>query len=335
MIEIRLSVSAETAALLRQANFTEVEVGLQSIEPEAMTLMERKNNLRAFERGVRAMLREGIKVKVDLIVGLPGDNVASVRRGLRYLRDEGLYSDVQVFHLSILPGTAFRHEASSLGLSFQTRPPYYVLRTPTLNAADIFDLLAEAQEIFELEFDAPPAPMLALEARGRLHRAWHVDLDAPAEAVPPARRAQAFTLWLRSNNFAARRAEAALLIRRLLADNPFTTLLVVLDPKESTATSVRASINPETAAALLEACQEQPTYLDKYYALHPGRATGAKRLVVLLPFALRERLSADWLEPLSDIAAIVWRDGDISELEANEFAWAECVPGGLAASHVE
>jgi len=53
------------------------------------------------------------------------------------------------------PGTAFRHEASSLGLSFQTRPPYYVLRTPTLNAADIFDLLAVAQEIFALEFDAP------------------------------------------------------------------------------------------------------------------------------------------------------------------------------------
>ncbi len=153
-------ITAETAGLLRQANFTEVEVGLQSIEPDAMTLMERKNNLRAFERGVRAMMREGIKVKVDLIVGLPGDTVASVRRGLRYLREEGLYSEVQVFHLSILPGTAFRHEARSLGLSFQTRPPYYVLRTPTLSAADIVDLLAEAQEIFEVEFDAPPPPLL-------------------------------------------------------------------------------------------------------------------------------------------------------------------------------
>src|SRR5262249_26761692 len=29
-------ITADTAALLRQANFTEVEVGLQSIEPEAM-----------------------------------------------------------------------------------------------------------------------------------------------------------------------------------------------------------------------------------------------------------------------------------------------------------
>jgi len=120
-------ITVDTAALLRQANFTEVEVGLQSIEPEAMTLMERKNNLRAFERGVRAMLGKGIKVKVDLIVGLPGDTVESVRRSLHYVHDEGLYSDVQVFHLSVLPGTAFRHEAAALGLRFQTRPPYYVL----------------------------------------------------------------------------------------------------------------------------------------------------------------------------------------------------------------
>src|SRR5262245_40284464 len=89
-------VTEETARLLRAANFTEVEVGLQSIDAEAQKQMDRKNNLRAFERGVRAMMREGIRVKVDLIVGLPGDSVESIRRGMRYLHDGGLYSDVQV-----------------------------------------------------------------------------------------------------------------------------------------------------------------------------------------------------------------------------------------------
>src|SRR5262249_34157252 len=79
-------ITEKTARLLRAANFTEVEVGLQSIDPAAMDLMDRRNNLRAFERGVRAMMAEGIAVKVDLIVGLPGDTVESVRRGMRYLR---------------------------------------------------------------------------------------------------------------------------------------------------------------------------------------------------------------------------------------------------------
>src|SRR5207249_5861916 len=40
-------ITDTTAALLREANFTEVEVGLQSIEPEAQASMDRKNNLQA------------------------------------------------------------------------------------------------------------------------------------------------------------------------------------------------------------------------------------------------------------------------------------------------
>jgi hypothetical protein len=318
-------ITAETAALLRQANFTEVEVGLQSIEPDAMTLMERKNNLRAFERGVRAMLGEGIKVKVDLIVGLPGDTVDSVRRGLHYLRDEGLYADVQVFHLSVLPGTAFRHEAAALGLRFQARPPYYVLQTPTLSAADIFGLLEEAQEMFELEFDALPPPLLTLDNAGALQRTWHVDLDVPTNATPPSHQAQAFTLWLRSGNFAARRRDAEALLRRILRDHPFTTLQVVLEPKATDATAVRSSLDPTTGAALLEACQGEPTYLDKYYAMHPGVPRGASRLVLLLPFALRLQLPAAWLASWSEFATLVWRDGDAAECEAHEYTWQECL----------
>ena len=74
-------INAETARLLREANFHEVEVGLQSIDPEAQKLMGRRVSLEAFERGARAMLDEGIRVRVDLILGLPGDTVDSVRRG--------------------------------------------------------------------------------------------------------------------------------------------------------------------------------------------------------------------------------------------------------------
>src|SRR5205807_9625884 len=143
------------------------------------------------------------RVKVDLIVGLPGDTVASVRAGLRYLHDGGLCSDVQVFNLAVLPGTAFRHEAAELGLTFQPRPPYYVLRTPTLDRTDLYGLMQEAQDLFEIEFDAQPPPVLdfplrsgTLKGDGDLAWVWRVDLDRPT-APPPAaeRRAQAFTLW--------------------------------------------------------------------------------------------------------------------------------------------
>jgi hypothetical protein len=247
---------------------------------------------------------------------------------LHYVREEGLYSDVQVFHLSVLPGTAFRHEAAELGLRFQTRPPYYVLQTPTLSAAEIMGLLEEAQEMFEVEFDAPPPPLLEVGVSNGLHRTWHVDLDAPAEAMPPCPQAQAFTLWLRSGNFTAQGTAIASHLRHLFGADPFTTLQVVLDPRYSDAADLRNSLDPKVASTVLAACQEQPTYLDKYYAMHPGSPRGAKRLIVLLPFDLRHQLPATWLAAWGERATLVWRDGEAAEVEANEFTWQECIASG-------
>ncbi|MBV9125277.1 MAG: B12-binding domain-containing radical SAM protein [Planctomycetes bacterium] len=304
-------VTEETARLLRAANFTEVEVGLQSIEPDAMTLMDRKNNLRAFERGVRAMMGQGIQVKVDLIIGLPGDTVASVRRGLHYLRDQGLGNDLQVFNLAVLPGTAFREDAARLGLVHQPRPPYYVLQTPALARTDLFGLMQEAQDLFDLEFDAQPAPVLDFGA-GDQDRVWEVDLDRTERPEPPPaeRRAQAFTLWLRSARFGHHGREAAGLIRGLLESNPFTTLQVVLEPVGALGPEVvPQEVGSRLLGNLMAACLANPTYLDKYYALQPGGMNGAKRLILVLPRSLRERLPPEWREAVGETATLVWRAG--------------------------
>jgi hypothetical protein len=258
-----------------------------------------------------------------MIVGLPGDTIQSVRQGLQYLRDRELYSEVQVFNLAVLPGTAFREEAAELGLAFQSRPPYYVLSTPTMVGKDIFGLVEEAQELFEVEFDAPPPPALTLTTPTDIDKICHVDLDVPDDVLLPGAPAQVFTLWLKSKNFAARGAGIAKLVKRLLRANPFTTLQVVLDPGENPeAEAVQESVGPQIIATLLEACQEQPTYLDKFCSWQPGQPAAAKRVIVLLPFALRTQLSAAWLEAVGEAAVFVWRGCADGVLEANEFAWA-------------
>jgi radical SAM superfamily enzyme YgiQ (UPF0313 family) len=320
-------ITEQTAHLLREANFAEVEVGLQSIDPQAQEQMDRKNNLRAFERGVRAMLAQGIQVKVDLIIGLPGDTVDSVRRGLHYLHDGGLFSDVQVFNLSILPGTAFRQEAEALGLKYQPRPPYYVLQTPTLRREDLYELMDEAQDLFQIEFDAQPPPVLNFEVSPAMERVWRVDLEAAARlAAPPAdRRAQAFTLWLRAADVDAHCPEAATLMRRLLDENPFTTLQVVLEPQRNPEATL-AALPQRVWETLLAACQARPTYLDRYYALQPGQVNGAKRLILVLPKGLRAAFNEEWLEEIGVYATLVWSGPeDIpwydANLAAHEFAW--------------
>jgi radical SAM superfamily enzyme YgiQ (UPF0313 family) len=340
-------ITPEVARLLYEAGFDEVEIGLQSIDPLAMQLMDRHNNLRAFERGARAMLDLGIKVKVDLIIGLPGDTVDSVRRGIEYVRNSGLYSQVQVFNLAVLPGTSFRQEAEQLGLIYQDRPPYYVLETPTLSTEQMYDLMAEAEDAFETEFDplpevqwpvvggqwpaGEPRPSgsgadLELEVQDSVCKAGDgiaggapkclattlcIDLDNDDNPTLPsaANRAQVFTLWLRSSDFTAHRKRAVEYVDQILAANPFTTLQIVLEP-----TGDPRRLNVQTCESILRAAFRQPTYLDRFYSVQPGRTKGAKRLIVALPpdasradekWSSPSSPSPEWLANLEEIATIV------------------------------
>jgi hypothetical protein len=312
-------INAQSAALLKEANFTEVEIGLQSTDPKAQELMSRKVHLPAFERGVRAMLDAGIRVRTDLILGLPGDTAESIRRGIDYLVSTRLFTDVQVFNLSVLPGTAFRQESQRLGLSFQARPPYYVLQTPTLDLQQLYLLMEEAQEAFGIEFDPFPPPRFDFPPRGDgLEELVKVDFDCPepAAALPsPQRRTQVFTLWLCGRQLDRRRQSAADLIRRVLDDNPHSTFQVVIEP---TAAPRRLSL--ETLEALQAACFQSSSYLDLYYSLHPNRLLGAKRLVVLLPEAARQQIGLDWIRQAGDYASLAWLGGQLGEepLESHE-----------------
>jgi radical SAM superfamily enzyme YgiQ (UPF0313 family) len=308
-------INARTARLLREANFSDVEIGLQSVDPLAQELMDRKNNLKAFERGVRALRNEGIKVKVDLIIGLPGDTRDSIRRSMHYLRDSGLYDETQVFNLAVLPGTAFRHEARELALEFQPRPPYYVLRTPTLELADLYSLMDEAEELFDTEFDPLPEPCV------RAVQLWTpgissyctIDLDEdPAGSCLPsaAARTQAFTLWLRAADFRRHAGTLHELVGRLLDENPHTTLQVLLEPGDAD------SISPAFLADLRRTCYRRTTYLDRFYSILPGPMKGSKRLVVVFDPNERERLGSATIDALAEFAAIVSRGSRPGSLEA-------------------
>lgn len=295
-------IRPETAQLLRAANFTEVEIGLQSIDPQAQSLMDRKNNLKAFERGVGALMEAGIKVKVDLIIGLPGDTVASVRRGFEYLASSKLFTSTQVFNLAILPGTAFRQEAEQLGLMFQPRPPYYVYETPTLRTSDLYMLMEEAQEVFDSEWDPFPEPTLEFAATCdspmRPIQCWKIDLDAePTPELPAANEcAQAMCVWFTADNLAGHAKSIHSSLKRLLDANPHSTLQIVLEP-----TGDPHQLQPEFVEDVLSVCYQQPNYLDRYYSLNPQGMLGSKRVVI----KLRDDVDDDWADAMLEAATLV------------------------------
>lgn len=296
-------IRPETAQLLRQANFTEVEIGLQSIDAQAQSLMDRKNNLKAFERGVGAMLDAGIKVKVDLIIGLPGDTVSSVRRGFEYLANSKLFTSMQVFNLAILPGTAFRQEAEQLGLKFQPRPPYYVYETPTLGTSDLYILMEEAQEIFDSEWDPFPEPTLDFDSAAQHGSARPIeclrfDLDTNAIVLPePAACAQALCVWFKADDLSQHKPAIHRALHTILTANPHSTLQVVLEPVGDP-----CRLQPEFVEEVLAVCYREPNYLDRYYSLTPQGMLGSKRVVIKLS---DDDVDDDWADSMLDSATLV------------------------------
>ncbi len=294
-------VTAQQAKLMHEANFVEVEIGLQSIDPATQELMERRNNLKAFEKGVRALQAEGVRAKVDLIVGLPGDTVDSVRRGMHYLAENRLYDEIQVFQLSILPGTSFRHEAIQLGLEFQSRPPYYVLRTPTLSLDDMLGLLEESEEIFQTEFDPLPPVSLDINHHQSLPAVYHFDFteNGTQSLCAPECVAQAFTLWFHTLDAYRDLPQMSDIVREFLSRNPFSTLQIVIET---------ARQFPFDVFEGLRAAWDRPenVYLDRFYEFTPGRPAGARRIVTLLPARARQLIDPPWITDARDQTDLLW-----------------------------
>lgn len=280
-------IRAEHAGIMKAANFAEVEIGLQSVSREAQGLMHRRVNYQAFEEGVRALLEAGIRVRADLIIGLPGDTAETIRQGFRYLLSLGLSNEPQIFRLSVLPGTELRRRSKELGLDYQPHPPYHVLGTSKLSIVEIAQLMREAEFSFGRRFDPWPvsdeefSPTI-LKERGSF---WEINLDRPEPTELPDIQI-AHTLWIKARHFAGRAKDVRYWADRVLNENPHVTLWIVLDISDAQTLPEEDDIQ-----SILRACYDREhSYWDWYFApeLPPG-PSGAKRLVVYSGRSLKGR----------------------------------------------
>lgn len=113
-----------------------LQIGLQSSNEEALRLVNRPCNLKEFSRKIGLLNEAGIVFGLDLMYGLPGDSLSSFRTSVDYA--VSLYpNNLEMFRLSVLPGTALFDRAQELGLKHAVAAPYHVESTPKFPAADL------------------------------------------------------------------------------------------------------------------------------------------------------------------------------------------------------
>ena len=134
-----------------------LQIGLQSANEEVLKLVNRPWDKKKFIRGISILNEEGVTFGLDLIFGLPGETYGSFRDGMDFALS--LYpNNLEVFCLSVLPGTDLFDRAEQLGLIYEKEPPYHVIKNKQFSTEDMSraEKLAQACSYFYNDGRAVP-----------------------------------------------------------------------------------------------------------------------------------------------------------------------------------
>lgn len=150
------------------AGALQFEIGIQSFNPEVQALVSRKQDNDKAAENIRWLVSHSqAHLHVDLIAGLPGEDMASFAAGfdrLVALRPH----EIQFGILKRLRGTPIIRHTEAFGLIFDPAPPYTILATDRIHFSDMqrlvrfaryWDLVANSgrfQHTLELILSASP-----------------------------------------------------------------------------------------------------------------------------------------------------------------------------------
>ncbi len=113
-----------------------LQIGLQSSNDEVLKLVHRPFNKKQFTKGINILNQTGITFGLDVIYGLPKESINGFKESINFAIS--LYpNNLELFCLSVLPGTDLYDRATELGLKFQTNPPYNIIETSHFSKADV------------------------------------------------------------------------------------------------------------------------------------------------------------------------------------------------------
>jgi radical SAM superfamily enzyme YgiQ (UPF0313 family) len=105
------------------------EIGIQSFNPEVQALVSRRQDNAKAADNIRWLTEHSqTHLHVDLIAGLPGEDVASFARGFDQLVKLGA-QEIQFGILKRLRGTPIIRHTEPFGMVYEPYPPYTVLAT--------------------------------------------------------------------------------------------------------------------------------------------------------------------------------------------------------------
>ena len=129
-------------------------VGVQSINLETLKKVRRAIKLEKFEQTFNLMQKYNLYSKIDLIIGLPGEDFESIENTLEYMMDklQGSQAHLLCCHIMRgLPGTELNQMALEHNMKFTSEfEPHELFESPALPREDMLKCLRRTAVIFRL-----------------------------------------------------------------------------------------------------------------------------------------------------------------------------------------
>ncbi|MDC7226515.1 MAG: B12-binding domain-containing radical SAM protein [Spirochaetales bacterium] len=134
--EIRAELMTEKLCSMMSELNISLQIGLQTINPDAGKIVNRRLSRKKFQNNCRMMSEYGLSFGIDLIYGLPADNYNSFRESLDFAV-KAVPNNIDIFPLSVLPGTEISERKEELNLKEIGFPEYQIISNTSFSAEDI------------------------------------------------------------------------------------------------------------------------------------------------------------------------------------------------------
>ena len=141
-----------------------LQIGLQSAHDKVLAKIGRSFDPADFEAKILLLHKADVIYGFDLIYGLPGDSLEGFRRSLDFAMSLAP-NHLDVFRLSVLPGTRLAGTAPALKLKHEAGNPYQAISSPTFSKKDmaLAERIAHGCDVFYNRGKAVPWFAIILE----------------------------------------------------------------------------------------------------------------------------------------------------------------------------
>lgn len=162
-----------------------LQIGLQTTNQNALKNINRSFNREIFSRNIGYISKWGTAFGIDLIIGLPGDNLKAFKESLNYVVSLSP-SNIDIFKLAILPGTELYDRVDELNINYLKTPPYTIINCPGFSSSDIEKALV-LKDACDLFYTKGQACM------------W-INLLCRSLSITPSECFLRFYSWMKENN---------------------------------------------------------------------------------------------------------------------------------------